>query len=483
MGTEPETAAAVPTHWAKDYLKRQKDSVFLRDFLVARVAERRARGVGRSYVLNLDASWGEGKTFFLERFKKDLEADYSVAYVNAWEDDHAEDPLLALMAAIDGALGGSKKKSTSKIIGAVKRASGKIAVTATKHALLGLSRRVIGSDGLDAVSAETAKEIEASSEAAVEDIIGKHAEAALKNFEIAKRTIIDFRSKLSKLVGSTAVRRPFFILIDELDRCRPLYAVSLLERVKHLFEIEDVVFVVATDTDQLRHAVTAVYGVGFDGAGYLLRFFDRTYRFAQPDSKAFVEAQFQIFEIDSNTLSSPVDNDHAAYFSSVARASRLSLREIERCIDVLRSAITVWPYTQKGARLELAYLLPLIVAHCRGDRLLFDTLSKLNTIELQRQWNGSDVVLPLPYGGPNRPTAFGIAEATQQMLERANQKLTDIANVQQVPAGIKGWVCERYFDELQKVRSGVQTSSWDGKSVIRTYPELVGSVGRLSGRE
>ncbi len=476
-------APLVPEHWVNDNLGRRNDSVFLRDFLVSRVAERRARGIGRAYVLNLDAGWGEGKTYFLERFKKDLEADYSVAYVNAWEDDHAEDPLLALMAAIEVAVGGGKAKSVKATLSAVKRASGKIAVTAAKHALVGLSRRVIGSDGLEAVSEETAKEIEATSEAAAEDIIGRHADAALKNFEIAKKTIVDFRSKLAKLVSSAAVRRPFFILIDELDRCRPLYAVSLLERVKHLFEIEDVVFVVATDTEQLRHAVTAVYGVGFDGSGYLLRFFDRTYRFAQPDAKEFIAAQFSAFEIDDSTLSSPVENNHAAYFAAVVRASRLSLREIERCIDVLRSTITVWPYKHRGARLELAYLLPLIVASCRGDRLLFDALASCNPTELDKRWRTSEVLLPLPFTGRDKPTAFHIAEATRHLLERANTRLTEIVNAEKVPEGVRGWVYERYLDELRTIRSGTTISSWDGKSVIRTYPELVRSVGRLSGRE
>ncbi|WP_083567500.1 P-loop NTPase fold protein [Hyphomicrobium sp. CS1GBMeth3] len=471
--------------WADDRLGRQHDSVFLRDFLVSRVEERRARGAGRAYVLNLDAGWGQGKTYFLERFKQDLSERYSVAYVNAWEDDHADDPLIAMMIAIETALI-AKGKKASKTLAAVKRASGKIAVTAAKHAAIGLTKRLIGQEGIDdiseAISDAAASQIEESSEEAVEDIVGHYADAALQKFEIAKETITDFKQKLSKAIELKSVRRPFFVLVDELDRCRPSYAIALLERVKHLFDIEDIVFVVATDTEQLRHAVSAIYGSGFDGSGYLLRFFDRTYKFATPDPNDFIATQFGQYQVPDDLLSSPVLNDHVGYTSGVAQAFKLSLREIERCMDVLRSAITIWPYQSKGARLELAYLLPLTVAYCRSDKSLFDSLARFDAGELQKQWAGSNIFLPTKQRQNGQPVRAGIFEPTQRLLERAGSKLIDIVNVARREEGVRGWVYDRFLEELNKVGSGV-SPQLDGRSVLRTYPELVRSVGRLSGRE
>lgn len=486
--TKPsDTNTETPHRWANDCLGRQHDSQFLMSFLTERIAERKASGRERSYVLNIDAAWGHGKTYFLERFKEDLAERYTVAYVNAWEDDHAEDPLIALMIAIEQSLVSKKAEKAAEIFSSIKRASGKLAITLGKHAAIGLAQCFIGQEGIkalnDALADDDAKKIEEASESVVTELVGSCAEAALKEFEITKETIADFKAKLREFVGSEGVKRPIFILIDELDRCRPSYAVALLERIKHLFDIEDLVFVVATDTNQLQHAVTAVYGVRFDGAGYLLRFFDRTYRFATPDPRDFIAAHFTLFNIDSNLLSSPMRNEHVAYFSGVASAFKLSLREIERCIDVLRSVLTVWPYKQRRARVELAYLLPLIVAHCRGGGLLFETLSKFNPSELERQWNGSDVVFPLPYPRRDSPTNFGISEPTRQLLDRASSKLDDIVNVQQTPAGVRGWVRERYLDELSTIHSGRAMQSWDGRSILKTYPELVRSVGRLSGQE
>lgn len=65
---------------------------------------------------------------------------------------------------------------------------------------------------------------------------------------------------VTAVTGIKQKELPAFIFIDELDRCRPSYAVEMLETIKHIFDISGVVFVVATDTEQLQHAVKVVYG-------------------------------------------------------------------------------------------------------------------------------------------------------------------------------------------------------------------------------
>lgn len=468
--------------WAGDHFGRQNDSKFLQSFLISRAAERKARKAGRSYVVNLDAGWGRGKTYFLERFRDDLSENFTVAYVNAWEDDHADDPLIAMMLALEAALI-AKAGKASTLFENVKRASGKLAVTLAKHATLGLAQRFIGQDGIqalsDAINRDDAKAIEHASEGVVTELVSRYAETALKEFELTKSTIEEFKDKLRQFVSSTAVQPPLFILIDELDRCRPSYAVALLERIKHLFDIENIVFVIATDTDQLRHAVTAVYGVGFDGSGYLLRFFDRTYRFAIPVTRQFIQAQFDAFAIPTDLLSSPPRNNHLAYFSGVVEAANLSPREIKRCFDLFRSAITMWPYKEKKAQIELAYLLPLIVAYCRGNTSLFDSLSKFKTDELRREWGGSNVILPYDEPGRDQAHGIGIFEATEKLLERANDDLRDAVNVQRRPSGAYGWVYDRHMHELQTIH-GRSSSRTNWRSELRIYPELVRSVGRLT---
>ncbi len=69
-------------------------------------------------------------------------------------------------------------------------------------------------------------------------------------------------------------RQSLIVVIDELDRCRPDYALRFLETIKHVFEVPYVTFIVAANARELSQTVKGVYGDGFDGSGYLERFFD-----------------------------------------------------------------------------------------------------------------------------------------------------------------------------------------------------------------
>lgn len=62
--------------------------------------------------------------------------------------------------------------------------------------------------------------------------------------------------------------------IDELDRCRPTFAIELLERIKHLFDIQNIVFVLSIDKEQLEASTAAAYGSAINAPEYLRRFID-----------------------------------------------------------------------------------------------------------------------------------------------------------------------------------------------------------------
>jgi hypothetical protein len=88
------------------------------------------------------------------------------------------------------------------------------------------------------------------------------------------------------------------IIIDELDRCRPDYAVRLLEQVKSLFQSENIITVVSTDSVQLAKAMAGVYGEGYDSQKFLERFFD--YRVTLPSCDPFKVAMGKPFQQTSD---------------------------------------------------------------------------------------------------------------------------------------------------------------------------------------
>ena len=88
-------------------------------------------------------------------------------------------------------------------------------------------------------------------------------------------------------------------MIDELDRCRPSYAVELLEVAKHLFAVDHIIFVLAVNRGELAHSIRALYGEGFDSQGYLGRFFDVDFRLQEPERKKFIASLIESTQIDS----------------------------------------------------------------------------------------------------------------------------------------------------------------------------------------
>ena len=87
--------------------------------------------------------------------------------------------------------------------------------------------------------------------------------------------------------------KPIILFIDELDRCRPDYAVDMLEVIKHVFDIENVKVVLVTNTKQLRAAINHRYGVEVDAQKYLDKFLK--YSFALPEKVVAQTEQYRVW--------------------------------------------------------------------------------------------------------------------------------------------------------------------------------------------
>lgn len=351
--------------WGDDKLGRKADADYLIHFLTRRVEERGELGQDKSYVLNIDAGWGGGKSFFLDRLGDQLEEEsYLVARVNAWEDDHTEDPLIAVMAAIGetvekqfdetSSLAAKWRNLTSKV--------GGIAFTVGSKFILYRAGKYFGEDTIEA-GLQSAKE----SRGPVEN--------AVSVFQKEKETVLSFKKDLNLLLTNLKTgKHPLFILVDEMDRCRPPYAIALLERVKHLFNIDNVVFVFATDTHQLSHSIKAVYGEGFDGRSYLHRFFDQTYKFSNIPKLAFVKELCRRNGLDNESLELPDATSEvgglAEFLTDGFEEFDFELRDILQCMDHLRNVITGWPYERH--KMHAILLLPLIVGFHKGVPLLWN---------------------------------------------------------------------------------------------------------------
>jgi len=213
--------------WSDDVLDRSRDAAYLQDFLEGRIAEREKAGKTKSYVINLDAAWGHGKTFFLERLARTLEAKGRiVVQINAWQDDHADDPLLPLMVGVDAAISAVRQipAAVKSSWNAAKKAGVAVAIAAGKGTVIHMASKIIGS-GAQEIAAilgggvgESANAAAAAAGQEAVELFDKHAEKLLDTFRSERQSVQSFRSRLGqtleKLFSEHGMARFIFSLTN-----------------------------------------------------------------------------------------------------------------------------------------------------------------------------------------------------------------------------------------------------------------------------
>lgn len=223
----------------------------------------------------IDASWGDGKTFFVKTLKLILDArnpnieklddiilpegivdekvmetessEFVPFYFNAWENDMLDNPLGSVVASMATSCGvdytGKGASCSNKAARIIDSIGGLIGHSPNAAELLGAfdGKRLIA-------EYEKRRDIEADVKEFIDEVLNERGNKAI-------------------------------LFIDELDRCRPEYAIRLLGDIKNLFENERLIIVYSADLKELANAVKGFYGEGFSAQKYLERFYDFRFDF------------------------------------------------------------------------------------------------------------------------------------------------------------------------------------------------------------
>ena len=279
----------------------------------------------------VDAAWGAGKTTFLKMWAQHLRNEgLPVVEFNAWETDASGNPFLALTTEITEQL---KRRADSDVVSKVHQ---------TQFLAKKLLRRVApgairtASGFIPVVGVE------------VGHILSSHASEAMAGYFEEKESAAQFKSSLERLseaLWQFSGHKPTIILIDELDRCRPTYAIELLETAKHIFGVDHVVFVLAVNRAELAHSVKVLYGSNFDAEGYLRRFFDIDFRLPSPDRTAFIKNTLTVHGVQEFLQNSPdkfANNQLMALkaLTKLLAQSNMTLRDIAQALNRLNVVLS-----------------------------------------------------------------------------------------------------------------------------------------------
>ncbi len=322
-------------------------------------------------MISLDGSWGSGKTFFIKQFEyliknldkfpdnrifvedekavfESLRDNNLVVYYNAWQNDDHDDPLKSIIFSVLNEFPKQKKqlltfKEYKKIVKAI-------------------AEIVLNVTGLKDFKLDTIEE--------------------MKTFEDVTNSIVTIEEKkdaFNKLVDNLLVEKQRLILIvDELDRCRPTYAVKMLETLKHFYANKKITVIVATNNHELSHTIKKFYGSEFDGYGYLNKFYDVVVTLEIKNIKLYLQNQLDF----CNRTYLPQDISYV-----ILKYYNFSLRECNKFISIynlLNSYIEHKPYFNENDNYVFScVLLPLAIAL---------KIKYIDSYNLFMSGNGQDII-------------------------------------------------------------------------------------------
>lgn len=279
-----------------------------------------------AFTLSINANWGAGKTTFIKLWKAYLKQQHSInsIYFSAWEDDFSKEPLISILGEINQYISENfhADSDVEKKFEKVKNVGGKILKRGIPAFLKGMTSGVVDLDkgfeeAIGAIAESTAKEL-------------------IDNYSKDKLITEEFKNTIQDLLLHIDKDKPFVVFIDELDRCRPTYAIELLERIKHIFGIDGLIFVLAIDKTQLGESIKSQYG-NIDTDNYLKRFIDMEFSLKNLKTDQFCHYLYvkvynlpQILQNKQIKKEARPEFDELAMIKYLVKSLNLSLREIEQ---------------------------------------------------------------------------------------------------------------------------------------------------------
>lgn len=298
--------------------------------------------------LILDGPWGSGKSTFVRQWAGDLRANRKAAVVefNAFANDHHEDAFVPIAAQIFalakqqlGETEAPVKKfyeSAKKLGAAFLPLGARLGIKLGTLGLVSVEEVQAAGEGVKALAEELGNETAKAVENAISDCLqdAYEVDSVLATFQHHLENVAESVCVSVDDAGGAESNFPLVFIIDELDRCRPNFSLSMLERIKHFFSVPGVVFVLVTNLHQLHAAVRGAYGRDTDARLYIEKFYDLRAMLPVKSDRLSRQSSLYLDYLwrEMNIVSGDAygDDDVKSVLRNLAIAKSLSLRTLER---------------------------------------------------------------------------------------------------------------------------------------------------------
>lgn len=271
-------------------------------------------------IIMINGIWGSGKTTFLNELCEEIEKEDNIEifnYYNAYENDFYSNAYIPFFASINDKI--NIRNELNNIVTAYGKEAAKDIVVLSYTITKSFFKNKIGVD-IDDIK-NGIRDIKEQEEK--HDIISDYNDCIKM-----KKKIKDKMLKICQ--GKTQV-----FIIDELDRCKPSFAMETLEIIKHFFDIDNCVFIISVDKIQLEESAKSIYGTGIDSEKYFSKLYD--YQFNLPKIN-FLDA------IDYDNI--PFKEDLMPFATTLFNILNISLRDSKKIFNDLLSKYDGWTYEQ-----------------------------------------------------------------------------------------------------------------------------------------
>lgn len=330
------------------------------------------QSIADSRVISIEAPFGHGKTFFRKRWAKQLRSvGELVIEIDAQRSDHSGDPLITFIGELMGARPDRKVPKLQEMKADSLKWGGLIGKTILKAGARGAADELISAIGdemkLNAPEGKSFNRVLESVQKDLSSLAGQLITAHLAAERARKELPEQIRVLRDSLVAGNQNDR-IVIIIDELDRCHPEYAISLLEAMKAVFDQKGFVFCLMINPNYLEGIASHQFGTGRDGEFYLEKFIDFRLRLAvEPNVPALVaENMFSVIKVSHPFGPEEIFGTLAAVdlAGRIVKSERPSMRQLKRAVDRVDLATRMY----SNSAIDLPLLVALTFADALSDK-------------------------------------------------------------------------------------------------------------------